>query len=722
MGLLKQSVPALVCAFLSGGCSEGALIGVNGRHHASGTYESKGERDGADAIANGQGDEAATELKLEQRQAAAPRLFVELGFDQATAAVRVEESYLRMSDARPYAASGGEYRVVLKTEAGATAWETSISLQTLSCQPPTSDHATAAAAKPAASGHYVLILPEDQAAPARKLEIFDKAGQTALSAVLTPRSDLEAPSSYLEATPAGSEPTGGGLRLAGDGAMSVAFVGHAFADEPAFAAQAQRFIGILKAKAPFDRLTAEGHMRFFVVPGGTRDLGCAHVGGDGGRAITCDAASVLGAVAAAGAPADQIIVLMNRDEYLNGFADGTYVTVSALNTWAPYTIAHEFGHALGLQDEYVYETEDFAHAIGMWGTNCIESASLTKVGGITFTPQPGCASKAWHSTSPKSLMHGFDPSDPATINFNAVSLHYLNERVMKCATSAVCPRGADSDQIAARRQEERAAAAPQTMPGAQPPQPPPRDPDVAPPVVTSLTRDFNANGQPTVHWTIDAPTGTSCVLRRQIWGADIADIGAIGHTGDYAENLWPLPNASRTYFIDCDNAGGEGHGQVVVDVQDTARLAARPIYWAANKYGWNKYGWRWPNWDWANAASTPSQDFGGPGREGTPFKALVPVGNEEACGAQTEAFHETATWHDAPLSGHVFDYAPAGQAPAGWADKGVAFCLIKWPWPGTVALHKLIDQSYGSRIYTLDGTWRPTGYQYIGVVGYVYPP
>jgi len=95
-------------------------------------------------------------------------------------------------------------------------------------------------------------------------------------------------------------------------------------------------------------------------------LGCGNIGDS--RAVVCDWAKVESFMASKGMPADKVITIINSNAYGGGAntVGGKYSTynIGSDNYGAPEgAIAiHEFGHQMGLQDEYVYAEADPKYA------------------------------------------------------------------------------------------------------------------------------------------------------------------------------------------------------------------------------------------------------------------------------------------------------------------------------------------------------------------------
>jgi hypothetical protein len=133
-----------------------------------------------------------------------------------------------------------------------------------------------------------------------------------------------------------------------------------------------------------------------------------------------------------------------------------------------------------------------------------------------------------------------------------------------------------------------------------------------------------------------------------------------------------------------------------------------PVYGGYDSHGWNLYTRD------ANELNNAHYNVGG-----TP---VVFYSSSDPVNAGGTMLYRTSYLHSG--MGYVFDFdtqaATNANLAAGWNLDGQAWWGVLPPYPGTRALIKWIEPSYGNRIYTPDPNYAPAGFIRIGVVGYVY--
>ena len=194
---------------------------------------------------------------------------------------------------------------------------------------------------------FALILPYSRLAS--RVDIVDPRGITHLSIGVHEMKDRTE-----RWPPIAPRPVKAGLV---PGAFKILFIGDDYttADLPLFQSDVLAHSALLLSVEPFATYAAE--METLRLDN-TQDLGCYHHPVMT-RLILCDHTKVL-AVASA-SPYDEIIVLVNDDEYggsglitIGGGGSTTYaVAYHDVNAWGRQVTVHEFGHSFGgLMDEY----------------------------------------------------------------------------------------------------------------------------------------------------------------------------------------------------------------------------------------------------------------------------------------------------------------------------------------------------------------------------------
>lgn len=179
----------------------------------------------------------------------------------------------------------------------------------------------------------------------------------------------------------------------------------------------------------------------------------------GNTTASCSATNVEAVVAAAGVPADKIIVVLNSKVRANADLGGRIARVSSPQptedtsdnqssslTYGNTVVAHEFGHLMGLQDEYVYdepreingqqvvdrEFDPLSRPSTYFGlTNCSMTNSEPSWQEFGTVRQEGCTWNAWFRSSENSLMrmNGVAGDDNTGAQLNTLSRRMVENMI-----------------------------------------------------------------------------------------------------------------------------------------------------------------------------------------------------------------------------------------------------------------------------------------------------
>lgn len=199
-----------------------------------------------------------------------------------------------------------------------------------------------------------------------------------------------------------------------------------------FHADTQRLAAKLTTIEPFKSRFATGQIRFYSVDN-TNDLGCKYGAPPLERQILCDQTKVTKRVNKSAAQYDKIYVIRNDPTKNAGTAyiDGL-MAFGTNEPSADLTFVHEFGHLLGLLDEYYYPEDGagLGPITNKVDRNCYAGPvppTASSWGSLVPLPsyKAGCADHGnWYSSSQCSMMLALD-----CVYFNTVSMRILNQRL-----------------------------------------------------------------------------------------------------------------------------------------------------------------------------------------------------------------------------------------------------------------------------------------------------
>ncbi len=207
----------------------------------------------------------------------------------------------------------------------------------------------------------------------------------------------------------------------------------------AFESDAQRFANFLLQKAPFSYRQDQINFKKFWYT--NDDLGCDYDQGTFWCNSDVNPETVL---ADAGISYDKIVIISNKynGEKRDGsaFIDGTLAFLQN-HPKNEKNFVHEFGHIMGLYDEYVYTKPDgsdrFSEDDITLGPNCSNVAQkderwATTIGDITYFQ--GCHYANWFRSAEGSAMgrggkHGYNPDTYPYTDYNLVSQKAINDKL-----------------------------------------------------------------------------------------------------------------------------------------------------------------------------------------------------------------------------------------------------------------------------------------------------
>jgi hypothetical protein len=193
--------------------------------------------------------------------------------------------------------------------------------------------------------------------------------------------------------------------MSGGPCLDVLFIGDDYGsgDLSTFAGDVQAHSQLLLATAPYSSNLDRINIRRV---DSTEDLGCYYNCEGIERLICCNPTKVALAAASSGVPYDEIIVVVNNNEYGGagyptvggGDPSGFAVAYRVHPYWGPYVTVHEFGHSFGgLMDEYGYGTTGSS-----WAPNC-KTAGCSSWSGMAGT---GCHAECSYSNLYRSTPEG----------------------------------------------------------------------------------------------------------------------------------------------------------------------------------------------------------------------------------------------------------------------------------------------------------------------------
>lgn len=208
---------------------------------------------------------------------------------------------------------------------------------------------------------------------------------------------------------------------------------YAQADLAEFAVTAQAIADEFLAMEPY--VSIAGRMNIYRLDNLT-DLGCAYNCSGIQRLICCDSGKV--SSAAAGAPHDEVLVIVNNNEYGGSgyvewsscFSAGSFaVTFKGIGSGAREVAVHETGHSMGgLWDEY---EGNGTHGSGT-SPNCTQDSTCQQWAGVSGTGCfAGCTySDYYRSTDNGCLMKTLSPS--GGFQFCPVCIDHFKGKIDTC--------------------------------------------------------------------------------------------------------------------------------------------------------------------------------------------------------------------------------------------------------------------------------------------------
>ncbi len=210
-------------------------------------------------------------------------------------------------------------------------------------------------------------------------------------------------------------------RIAGTGDvknLDILYISHGFGNMSAFKNYVDAGSQTLLGFKPFSNLRGKINIWMLDEP---KDLGCRTLEP---RMFQCDAAKV--AAARVRCPNDQVIIVVKSDDWRGfGFVGGTLSGVSSSKDMPYYVVLHELGHALGLNDEYLYGAGDGV-SVSANAPNCDSNSTCPKFAGVAGSGcHRGCQSNDYYRPVDEGMMKTLGPA------FGAFDEHYLTQVISR---------------------------------------------------------------------------------------------------------------------------------------------------------------------------------------------------------------------------------------------------------------------------------------------------